>query len=132
MEYLGNIYHRALHELGVSEWVTMGAAENEAEFRQNFRKVVGVDDSGSSILSDDEADWGFTWDELAAKVSELSAGEDIFLLRMERDRLIAETDWWVLPDRTPTQAQLDYRQALRDITNTYSSLDDVVWPEKPQ
>ena len=131
MEYLGNVYHRALHELGVSEWVTMGAAENEAEFRQNFRKVVGVDDSGSSILSDDEADWGFTWDELAAKVSELSAGEDIFLLRMERDRLIAETDWWVLPDRTPTQAQLDYRQALRDITNTYSSLDDVVWPEKP-
>jgi hypothetical protein len=131
MEYLGNVYHRALHELGVSEWVTMGAAENEAEFRQNFRKVVGVDDSGSSILSDDEADWGFTWDELAAKVSELSAGEDIFLLRMERDRLIAETDWWVLPDRTPTQAQLDYRQALRDITNTYSSLDDVVWPTKP-
>ena len=52
-------------------------------------------------------------------------------LRMARDSLLAETDWWVLPDRTPTQGQLDYRQALRDITNTYSSLDDVVWPEKP-
>ncbi len=24
-----------------------------------------------------------------------------------------------------------YRQALRDITNDYTSLDDVVWPEKP-
>lgn len=53
-------------------------------------------------------------------------------LRIERDKLIAETDWWVLPDRTPTQAQLDYRQALRDITETYSSLDDVVWPVKPE
>lgn len=52
-------------------------------------------------------------------------------LRLERDRLIAATDWWVLPDRAPTDAQLAYRQALRDITNTYSSLDDVVWPEKP-
>ena len=132
MEYLGNVYHRALHELGVSEWVTMGAAENEVEFRQNFRKVVGVDDSGSSILSDDEADWGFTWDELAAKVSELSAGEDIFLLRMERDRLLAETDWWANSDLTMTAEQTAYRQALRDITNTYTSLDDVVWPTKPE
>jgi hypothetical protein len=24
-----------------------------------------------------------------------------------------------------------YRQTLRDITDTYTSLDDVVWPEKP-
>ena len=135
MEYLGNVYHRALHELGVSEWVTMGAAENEAEFRQNFRKVVGVDDSGSSILSDDEADWGFTWDELVAKVSELSAGEDIFLLRMERNRLIAETDWTQAPDSPLDAADKgawqNYRQALRDITQTYTSLDDVVWPTKP-
>tara|TARA_Y100001937_G_scaffold30641_1_gene44021 strand:+ start:2680 stop:3000 length:321 start_codon:yes stop_codon:yes gene_type:complete len=52
-------------------------------------------------------------------------------LRHQRDAKIAETDWWVLPDRTPTQAQLDYRQALRDITNTYTSINDVVWPTKP-
>jgi hypothetical protein len=30
-----------------------------------------------------------------------------------------------------TQAQTDYRQALRDITDTYSSYLDVVWPVKP-
>lgn len=53
-------------------------------------------------------------------------------LRHCRDFFLKETDWWVLPDRTPTQAQLDYRQALRDITDTYSSLEDVVWPEKPE
>jgi hypothetical protein len=52
-------------------------------------------------------------------------------LRAKRDELITETDWWVLPDRTPTDEQLAYRQTLRDITNTYTSLDDVVWPEKP-
>lgn len=49
-------------------------------------------------------------------------------LRMERNRLLAESDWMVLPDRTPTSAQLAYRQALRDITNNYSAIEGVVWP----
>ena len=57
---------------------------------------------------------------------------DLNELRTERDSLITSTDWWVLPDRTPPDEQLAYRQALRDITNTYQSLDDVVWPEKPE
>jgi len=69
--------------------------------------------------------------EISAKISELEAAEPMRLLRQKRDRLLAETDWWVLPDRTATQAQLDYRQALRDITDSATSLDDVNWPEKP-
>ena len=64
-------------------------------------------------------------------MDELEAAEPLRLLREERNYLLAETDWWVLPDRTATQAQLDYRQALRDITDTYTSLDNVVWPTKP-
>jgi hypothetical protein len=40
--------------------------------------------------------------EVEAKIAELKAAEPMRLLREERDRLIAETDWWVLPDRTPT------------------------------
>lgn len=56
---------------------------------------------------------------------------DLISLRAERDGLLEKTDWWVLPDRTATQAQLDYRQALRNITETYLSLEDVIWPEKP-
>jgi len=58
--------------------------------------------------------------------------DPILLLREVRNSRLESTDWWVLPDRTPTQAQLNYRQALRDITETYSSLDDVVWPTKPE
>lgn len=62
----------------------------------------------------------------------------IDILRIERNRLLSSTDWWVLPDRTPTQAQLDYRQALRDITTQTPALDEngnltgVTWPEKPE
>ena len=52
-------------------------------------------------------------------------------LREQRNALLAETDWWASSDLTMTSAQRTYRQALRDITDTYSSLDDVVWPTKP-
>ena len=38
-------------------------------------------------------------------------------LRGLRNRKLAETDWWILKGN-PTQEQLDYRQALRDITKT--------------
>tara|TARA_B110000858_G_scaffold123593_1_gene140951 strand:- start:240 stop:539 length:300 start_codon:yes stop_codon:yes gene_type:complete len=53
-------------------------------------------------------------------------------LRNTRDELIKNTDWWMMPDRTATDEQIAYRQALRDITDTYSSLDEVVWPTKPE
>jgi hypothetical protein len=49
-------------------------------------------------------------------------------LRQLRNDLLAKSDWMVMPDRTPTQAQLEYRQALRDITKTYTSLTGVSWP----
>ena len=52
-------------------------------------------------------------------------------LRKERNKRLAETDWWANSDRTMTTEQTTYRQALRDITNTYSRFDTVVWPTKP-
>jgi hypothetical protein len=78
--------------------------------------------------------------QVEAKIAELKAAEPMRLLRVERDRLIAETDWWVLPDRTPTSEQLAYRQALRDLPDTSSPVLDptsrigisgVSWPVKP-
>ena len=59
------------------------------------------------------------------------AASHLRTLRKLRDQKIAETDWWANSDLTMTQAQTDYRQALRDITDTYSSYLDVVWPVKP-
>ena len=55
-------------------------------------------------------------------------------LRAERNRKLAETDWTQSRDVTLTNdaAWTTYRQALRDITDTYSDLDSVVWPTKPE
>ena len=50
----------------------------------------------------------------------------------ERNRLLLATDWCAGSDITMTDVQTAYRQALRDITNTYTSLEDVVWPTKPE
>ena len=69
--------------------------------------------------------------EIQTKLNELIAAQPMAELRAERDRLIAQTDWWASSDLTMTQAQTDYRQALRDITANATSLDDVTWPTKP-
>lgn len=51
--------------------------------------------------------------------------------RFMRDRLLVETDWWAMSDRTMTAEQTAYRQALRDITDQAGFPDNIVWPTKP-
>ena len=122
----------ALSELGINEWVLRGEPTTEAEFNEMFRKVTGADANGTAIESSDPADWGVTWAQASAKRDELVAAAPMAALRTERNRRIAETDWWASSDLTMTAEQTAYRQALRDITNTYNSLDTVVWPTKPE
>ena len=58
-------------------------------------------------------------------------------LRFERDKLLTETDWVVIKEREEGGSVSNfadwkkYRQELRDITNTYKSLEDVKWPTAP-
>ena len=62
----------------------------------------------------------------------LTAEEKLNYLRTERNKKLQVTDVWALSDRTMTQAQINYRQALRDITDNATSLDDVTWPTNPE
>jgi len=121
----------ALTELGLEEWVLGGEPTTEDEFKSLFRKITGTRSNGTGIESDDPKDWGTTWSEVKAKSDEIKAAEPMKLLRAERDAKLAETDWWASSDLTMTSAQTTYRQALRDITKSATSLDDVSWPEKP-
>ena len=123
----------ALSALGVTEYVLRGDPTNSDEFGAMFRKVTGKTEDGSAIESDNSSDWpeGLTWDAVNEKMQDLTAAEPMKFLRAERDRMIVETDWWASTDLTMTKAQKDYRQALRDITKDYNSLDKVKWPAKP-
>ena len=55
-------------------------------------------------------------------------------LRAKRDKLITETDYLALSDQTLSAEMSTYRQALRDITNgitTVEQANNVTWPTKP-
>lgn len=49
-------------------------------------------------------------------------------VRAERDKRLAETDYWMLMDHTPTALQMQYRRRLRDITTQFGYPYDVEWP----
>ena len=119
----------AIRELGYTNWVLYGEPTNETEFNEMFR--VRADDGTESTDYPD----GLTWGAINTKKTELENAEPLKLLREERNKKLAETDWVItmhkeLGTNIPA-AWKTYRQALRDITDTYTSLDDVVWPEKP-
>ena len=114
------------------QWVLRGEPTTEDEFNAMFRRIIGEDDNGSAVESDNPHNWGVSWTTVSAKKAELDAAEPLELLRAERDRRIAETDWWASSDLTMSTERTAYRQALRDITDSATSLDDVTWPTKPE
>lgn len=58
-------------------------------------------------------------------------------IRNQRNKLLADCDYVVLPDYWATLSEtqkkewLSYRKQLRDITTTFSDPNEVVFPEKP-
>ena len=130
----------ALSSLGVKEWVLRGEPTNEDEFKNMFRKVTGADSNGSAIESSDPKDWGTTWKAVSDKKAALEAAEPMRLLRVERDRLLAETDWMGNSDVTMASNWKTYRQALRDLPDGASpkltsdgrlDMSSVTFPTKP-
>ena len=85
-----------------------------------------------------------TEEEINIKITQLKEAEPFRLLRVERNKLLAETDWTQLKDIDldiiRDRNWKNYRQALRDLPansnpklNEYGDLDmkSVSWPDKP-
>ena len=82
-------------------------------------------------------------DEIKARQEEekkeqaLEPEKKLSALRLERDFLLGQSDWVVIKEREEGGSVSnfadwkEYRQKLRDITNTYKSLQDVKWPTAP-
>ena len=82
----------------------------------------------------------FTAEEETARDAEEKAGADGALaraqanLRRERNRRLAETDFYALSDVTLADNMKTYRQNLRDLPDgkdTVDKCDNVTWPTKP-
>jgi len=56
-------------------------------------------------------------------------------VREERDRILSASDWTQIPDSPlngeQKNAWADYRQALRDLPQSFATPDEVVWPVAP-
>tara|TARA_B100000424_G_C22817184_1_gene437309 strand:+ start:221 stop:508 length:288 start_codon:yes stop_codon:yes gene_type:complete len=82
----------------------------------------------------------FTAEEEAQRDAEEQAWNDgafdraMANLRQNRNRKLAETDFYALSDVTMSEDMTTYRQNLRDITDGLSTVEDVnniTWPTKP-
>lgn len=98
-----------------------GAYPSEAVTWANANRAhVELVDSGYTLKKNHEP----TLDELASQV------------RAERDRRLAETDWYMMPDYPADPETLEvvksYRKALRDITLQSGFPRDVEWPVMPK
>jgi hypothetical protein len=107
----------------------------------NSKAIQSLKPGAKWIMRGDDLEWldedqtEPTASQISDEVVRLQAAEPLRLLRIERNAKLAETDWVVtmhkeLGTNIPA-AMKTYRQALRDITDSATSLDDVTWPEKP-
>ena len=134
---------QAVTALGIENFVLDGEPTNETEFNSSFKKIVGAK-GDQAVMSSDPSTFGVTWEQVKTKYNELVSAEPLKLLREERNKLIAATDWTQLKDISLDSIReknwKEYRQALRDLPNgstpkldSFGNLDmsSVNWPDKP-
>ena len=93
---------------------------------------VGVDyevvrESGISTLYWNRSEPEPAEDQLAASLKKFNWDR----VRVERNKLLAETDFYALSDVYMSDDMAAYREALRDLPASVENSEDVVWPEKP-
>lgn len=95
-------------------------------------KVLFHRQTGNACIFEDDAsleDWSdFQETPLPKEVTRESVDR-------KRASSLKITDWMARSDLTMSQSQIDYRQALRDITDqtayTEGRYGDIVWPTRP-
>lgn len=92
-----------------------------APHMETFDLYVEDETLADNILA---GDWS---SEYSTIMSDMKAAQ----ARSERDALLSRTDWRFRTDMTPSQAWIDYCQALRDIPQQAGFPESIVWPQEP-
>ena len=112
-----------------------GFPTTEDEWKAGYAEQIGTTEDNISIMSTDQSEWQVTWAQIEVEVEKLKVDIPLQEVRIERNHRLTDTDWVVAKSiETGTPISDDwktYRQELRDITKTATSMDDVVWPTKP-
>ena len=99
-------------------------------------KEFEVHKSMTWVDATDATEFGGSWDGTSFGPADTRpvvqiAADNLYFFRLQRGVMLAETDYLALSDQTLTDAMKTYRQELRDITKSATSLEDVKWPTKP-
>lgn len=112
---------------------TTNVVENVVEVEDINNIPSFVASEGQVIATDHTGNIGDTWngssyDEPVVTLTEAQKWSNI---RSTRNQLLAKTDFYALSDVTMSTEMATYRQQLRDLPQSTSNPDDVVWPTKP-
>ena len=105
---------------------------SQTELNKMFK--IAKDDG---TYSSDPKDFGFTYAEAKAAFDKQKTDDELFDVREVRNKKLMQSDWVVIKEREEGGSVSNfadwktYRQALRDITKTYKTLDTVKWPTAP-
>lgn len=118
----------------LTEWNVHRVTKTDRPTANHTKNVV----EGTPVLID--GTWTQVWETTDATAQEIAERTEQAAnsVRSQRDNLLADSDWRVIKAQetsTPmSQAWVDYRQALRDITShaNFPWLDDADWPVKPE
>ena len=124
-------FPKRIPEAMLAEWGVYPVTENDIpSYNKRTQKIER--DANPTLVNNV---WTIGWIVTDKTPDEITDYDDNKALsnRSHRESLLAETDWWGASDNTMTQAQTDYRQALRDITAhaNWPNLSDADWPTKP-
>lgn len=78
------------------------------------------------VYTEDETTIYKSWEKVP-----YSAEQKALNIRARREKQLQLTDFEAVSDRTISQEMIDYRQALRDITDQETFPNSVIWPIKP-
>jgi len=117
------------------EFVVKGNPTTEEEYNNNVDFVSSIDINGFAIFSDTKF---YTWSQIQTELPLVEFNNAMEELRTKRNALLEETDYIVIKAKetgtTIPTAWKTYRQALRDITEgltTVEEVEAVIFPEKP-
>ena len=111
----------------------MRRKQNVIYVRKHLPKIIWTDPKTKTVVALTE--------EECKELATLRAAQpeaDLNAVREVRNQKLAETDWVVIKEREEGGSVSNfadwktYRQALRDITDSATSLNDVTWPTKPE
>lgn len=116
--------HKAIESAAPIDGVSIGNFDNKESWRIDFRAEATEQEriNAQAIVSNwnsESWDKEYSWDDI----------------RTKRNTLLLESDWTDLPnnrlDASTTLDWQNYRDELRDIPQTYSTPQSVIWQTKP-